>query len=126
TLTGEEVTAKGFLGGPSIDAIMAAANKTSRHIVSAFRTGVYVKQTKLSTAGHPYRDTAGGPMIEISSSMTTDARVMLDSVSGRATSSTGTTTTTTTATADALKAKTRIAALGAVKSRVDAMSCVAG
>ncbi|HVT09204.1 MAG TPA: DUF1552 domain-containing protein [Polyangia bacterium] len=127
TLTGEEVTAKNFAGGPSIDAIMAAANKTSRHVVSAFRTGVYVKQTKLSTAGHPYRDTQGGPMIEISSSPTTDARVMLDSVSGRATGGgTGTTTTTSTATADALKAKTRIAALGAVKSRVDAMSCVAG
>ncbi|MFL5307864.1 MAG: DUF1552 domain-containing protein [Polyangia bacterium] len=128
TLTGEEIQAKNTAGGPSIDTIMAAANKTSMHVVSAFRTGCYVKQTKLSTAGHPYRDTAGTAMIEISSSPTTDARVMLDAVSGRATASTGTgtTTTTTSASADALKAKTRIAALGAVKSRVDAMNCAAG
>ncbi len=126
TLTGEEVTAKGFAGGPSIDSIMAAANKTSRHIVSAFRTGVYVKQTKLSTAAAPYRNTAGAGMLEISSSITTDARVLLDSVSGRATTGAGTTTTATTLSAAALKAKTRLAALGAVNSRVQAMSCVAG
>ena len=126
TLTGEEVTAKGFAGGPSIDSIMAAANKTSRHIVSAFRTGVYVKQTKLSTAAAPYRNTAGAGMLEISSSITTDARVMLDSVSGRASTATGTPITTTMATAAALKAKTRVAALGAVNARVQAMSCVAG
>ncbi len=124
TLTGEEVTAKGFAGGPSIDSIMAAANKTSRHIVPVFRTGVFVKQTKLSTAAAPYRNTAGAGMLEISSSITTDARVLLDSVSGRSTTGTG--TSTTTATAAALKAKTRIAALGAVNARVQAMSCVAG
>lgn len=126
TLTGEEVAASGFAGGPSIDAIMADANKTSRHIVSAFRTGVYVKQTKLSTAGHPYRDKAGGAMIEISSSITTDARVMLDAVSGRAGTGGGSTTTTTSPTAAALKSKSRIAALGAVNARVEAMSCAAG
>jgi hypothetical protein len=113
TLTGEEVTAKNFAGGPSIDSIMAAANKTSRHIVPVFRTGVYVKQTKLSTAGHPYRDKAGAAMLEISSSITTDARVLLDSVGGRATTGTGSTTTSTTATAAALNSKTRVAALGA-------------
>ena len=131
TLTGEEEAAKTTTGGPSIDSIMAAANKTSRHIVPAFRTGVYVKQTHLSTSGHPYRDTANAAMVEITSSPTTDARVVLDAVSGRAStgsSSTGTTTTTTTTTPDAtaLKSKSRIAALGAVASQITAMKCTAG
>jgi len=128
TLTGEEESTKTTMGGPSIDAIMAAANKTSRHIVPTFRTGVYVKQTHLSTSGHPYRDTPNGPMFEITSSITTDARVMLDSVSGRASQSTGTGTTITTTSPDAiaLRSKSRIAELGAVANAITAMKCTAG
>lgn len=126
TLTGEEVTTKNYAGGPSIDSIMAAANKTTRHIVPAFRTGVYVKQTHLSTSGHPYRDKAGGPMLEITSSITTDARVLLDSVSGRAATGGGGTMTRTSPNAAALKGKSRIAALGAVADSIKALQCNAG
>mgnify|MGYP001598706538 CR=1 FL=1 len=131
TLTGEEITAKGQGSNPSIDSVIAAANKTSNHKVSAFRTGVYVKQTHLSTSGHPYRDTAGGPMLEITSSPTTDARVMLDSVGGRAKPATGGTTPTTPTTPTGpdpavLKSKGRLLALGTVTAEIEAMKCRAG
>jgi hypothetical protein len=126
-LTGEEVTAKNQAGGPSIDVIMAEANKTSRHIVPVFRTGVYVKQTKLTGAGAPFRERNASVFIEPSSSITTDAKVVLDKVSGRA--STGGTTpppSTSGPSPAEIKAKTRIAALGAVQSRIEAMKCTGG
>jgi Protein of unknown function (DUF1552) len=127
-LTGEEIGTKGSAGGPSIDVIAGDALKTSSHIVPVFRTGVYVKQTKLTGAGAPFHEKDGQPFIEPSSSITTDARVMLDAVGGRATSTTPAPTTPTMSgpSAAELKSKTRIAALGAVKARVEAMRCAAG
>lgn len=129
TLTGEEITAKGQGSGPSIDSIIATANTTSRHIVPAFRTGAFVKQTHLSTSGHPYRDKAGAGMLGITSSPTTDARVLLDSVSGRATPATGGTTTPPTMTGPdpaVLRSQGRLVALGAVSKEIEAMRCTAG
>jgi hypothetical protein len=123
-LTGEEVTTKDQAGGPSIDVIMAEANTTSRHIVPVFRTGVYVRQTKLSGAGAPFRERNGVAFIEPSSSITTDAKLVLDRVSGRATGM-GTSTPTGPSAAE-LRSKTRIAALGAVRARIQAMQCVGG
>jgi hypothetical protein len=127
-LTGEEIQTKGTAGGPSIDVIVGAANKTANHPVSVFRTGVYVKQTKLSNAGAPFHDKDGTAFIEPSSSITTDASVMLDAVGGRATGGAAAPTTPTTSgpSAAELKSKTRIAALGAVAARVEAMRCAAG
>lgn len=129
TLTGEEITAKGQGSGPSIDAIVAAANKTSKHIVPAFRTGAFVKQTHLSTSGHPYRDTERGPMLAISSSPTTDARVLLDSVSGRAAppgAGTDNPPQPTGPDPAAIKSKGRLLALGAVSKEIESMRCAAG
>jgi hypothetical protein len=118
------VTTKDQAGGPSIDVIMAEANTTSRHIVPVFRTGVYVRQTKLSGAGAPFRERNGVAFIEPSSSITTDAKLVLDRVSGRATGM-GTSTPTGPSAAE-LRSKTRIAALGAVRARIQAMQCVGG
>jgi len=125
-LTGNEPSGKDESTGPSIDAVMAAANKTSRHIVPVFRTGVYVKQTKLSKCGAPFLDRSGTAYIEPSSSVTTDARVMLDAVSGRATATPGTAPRPATDNSAQLKSKTRVAELGAVKARIDALKCTAG
>ncbi|HEX2874920.1 MAG TPA: DUF1552 domain-containing protein [Polyangiaceae bacterium] len=126
-LTGEEIGTKGNAGGPSIDVIVGQANKTSKHIVPVFRTGVYVKQTKLTGAGAPFHEKDGAAFLEPSSSITTDASVMLDAVGGRATgTSTPSTPGMTGPSAAELKAKTRIAALGAVKARVEALRCAAG
>lgn len=124
-LTGEEVGTKGEAGGPSIDVVMAEANKTPRHIVPVLRTGVYVRQTKLTGAGAPFRERNASAFIEPSSSPTTDARVVLDAVSGRATGGMSTPMPGT-PNAGELKSKTRIAALGAVKARVEALRCAAG
>lgn len=123
-LTGEEVTAKGQAGGPSIDVIMADANRTSRHIVPVFRTGVYIPQTDLTGAGQPFRLANSSAFVAAPTSITTDARVVLDSVGSRA--STGMPMGTPEPNAAALNAKSRLAALGAVRARVEAFSCVAG
>lgn len=128
-LTGEEISTKGNAGGPSIDKIVGdTLFKTGQHIVPVFRTGVYVKQTKLTGAGAPFHEKDGAAFLEPSSSITTDASVMLDAVGGRATGSNTapTTPTMTGPSAAELKSKTRIAALGAVRSRVEAMRCAAG
>jgi hypothetical protein len=66
-------------------------------------------------------------MLEITSSPVTDARVMLDSVSGRAATATGGTTPTPAGPDPALlKSKGRLVALGAVSKEIEAMKCAAG
>lgn len=130
-LTGEVIPTKGTAGGPSIDVIVANATKTSRHPVPVFRTGVYVKETHSTGCANIWHDKQDGAYLMVSSSPTTDARVMLDAVSGRATTASTTPATTTPATttgptAAELKSKTRIAALGMVDERVAALKCTAG
>lgn len=126
-LTGEEIMTKGNAGGPSIDAIVGETTfQSGRHIVPVFRTGAYVKQTKLTGAGAPFHEKDGAAFIEPSSSLTTDARVVLDQVSGRATGGMPTTPGTSGPSPAELKSKTRVAALGAVSARVEAMRCAAG
>jgi hypothetical protein len=67
-------------------------------------------------------------MLEITSSPVTDARVMLDSVSGRAKPATSGSTPTTPTGPDpaVLKSKGRLVALGAVSREIEAMRCTAG
>jgi hypothetical protein len=124
--TGEEVKTSGEAGGPSIDVIVSETTKTANHVVPVFRTGVYVKQTKLSNCGACFRARNSSTFIEPSSSITTDARVLLDSVSATTAPASSGSTTATGPSAAELKSKSRIAILGAVNSRIDALKCAAG
>lgn len=126
-LTGEAVT-KGNTGtSPSLDVLMSEANLTDNHIIPVLRTGAY--GSKLSYTGtrdlcRPRND--ANTFVEPSWQPLTDARSMLDSLGGRATPSPGASGGMGGPTAAELKARSRIAALGAVSARIAELRCAAG
>lgn len=116
-MTGEALFGEEDLGSsPSLDALMTAVHKSSGHVESVLRTGVYGSQVSykgtrdISTPAH------GGSFIEPSWQPATDARRVLDAVGGLSQAQDDDTTRTA----------SRLAMLGHVRERVAALRCAAG
>jgi hypothetical protein len=120
-LTGDAVTASDKGTSVSLDVLMSEVNKTNNHPIPVLRTGLYgaaISYTGTRDLCRPRNN--GNKWIEPSWQPVTDARIMLDAVGATApTTATGTSAAT-------LKKTSRLAGLGVVKARVDAMKCAMG
>lgn len=124
-LTGDAVTSSNKGTSVSLDVLMSEVNQTKNHVIPVLRTGLYgaaISYVGTRDLCRPRNN--GNKWIEPSWLPVTDARIMLDAVG--ATAAPATTTTTTGPSPAALKSTSRLAGLGAVKSRVAAMKCTAG
>jgi hypothetical protein len=117
-LTGEAVRGEGASGStPSLDNLVAEVLEKGGHAEPVLRTGVY--GARVSYGGT--RDLSrprGRSFVEPSWQPMADARRVLDAIGGAP-------TTPTTTDASARKV-TRLATLGAVRARVEALRCAAG
>ena len=119
-LTGDAVKSGAAGTSVSLDVLMSEANLTQNHALPVFRTGVYGSRTSYTGTRDLCRPrNNGNKWIEPSWQPTTDARALLDAVAG--TGGTGSTPD-----AAALRSASRLAVLGSVKSRVEALRCAAG
>jgi len=118
-LTGDAVKSGAAGTSVSLDVLMSEANLTPHHALPVFRTGVYGSRTSYTGTRDLCRPrNNGNKWIEPSWQPTTDARALLDAVAGTGTGSTPD--------AAALRSASRLAVLGSVKSRVEALRCAAG
>jgi uncharacterized protein DUF1552 len=118
-LTGDAVKSGAAGTSVSLDVLMSEANLTQNHALPVFRTGVYGSRTSYTGTRDLCRPrNNGNKWIEPSWQPTTDARALLDAVAGTGTGSTPD--------AAALRSASRLAVLGSVKSRVEALRCAAG
>jgi Protein of unknown function (DUF1552) len=118
-LTGDAVKTGAAGTSVSLDVLMSEANLTKNHVLPVLRTGTYGSRTSyVGTRDLCRPRNNGNKWIEPSWQPTTDARALLDAVSGTAIGSTPT--------AAALRSASRLAVLGSVKSRVEALRCAAG
>ena len=118
-LTGDAVKSGAAGTSVSLDVLMSEANLTKNHALPVFRTGVYGSRTSYTGTRDLCRPrNNGNKWIEPSWQPTTDARALLDAVAGTGTGSTPN--------AAALRSASRLAVLGSVKSRVEALRCAAG
>lgn len=118
-LTGDAVKSGSPGSSVSLDVLMSEANTTGSHVLPVLRTGVYGSRTSYVGTRDVCRPrNNGNKWIEPSWQPTTDARTMLDSVTGAGTGGTPD--------AGALRSASRLAVLGSVKSRVAALKCTAG
>jgi hypothetical protein len=123
-LTGEAVKKDAPGTSVSLDVLMSEANQSTNHILPVLRTGVYGSRTSYTGTRDLCRPrNNGNKWIEPSWQPTTDARALLDAVAG---TGAGTGTGTGAPTAAALRSASRLAVLGSVKSRVEALRCTAG
>jgi hypothetical protein len=118
-LTGDAVKSGALGTSVSLDVLMSEANLTKNHVLPVLRTGAYGSRTSYAGTRDVCRPrNNGNKWIEPSWQPTTDARAMLDSVSGTGAGSAPN--------AAALRSASRLAVLGSVKSRVEALRCAAG
>jgi hypothetical protein len=118
-LTGDAVKNGAAGTSVSLDVLMSEANTTKNHALPVFRTGVYGSRTSYAGTRDLCRPrNNGNKWVEPSWQPTTDARTLLDTVTG--------TGTTTTPNAAALRSASRLAVLGSVKARVAELRCAAG
>jgi hypothetical protein len=119
-LTGDAVKNGAAGTSVSLDVLMSEANLTKNHVLPVLRTGVYGSRTSYAGTRDLCRPrNNGNKWIEPSWQPTTDARALLDAVGGAGTG-------TGAPTAAALRSASRLAVLGSVKSRVEALRCSAG
>lgn len=117
-LTGEAVRGKDASGStPSLDVLMAEVHGTERHAEPVLRTGVYGSRVSYSGTRDLSRP-RGRSFVEPSWQPTADARRVLDAV--------GATPSTPAQPGGSAKNLSRLAALGAVRERVEALRCAAG
>lgn len=117
-LTGEAVRGDGVGSTPSLDNLVAEVHASDTHAEPVLRTGVY--GARVSYAGT--RDVSrprGKSFVEPSWQPTADARRVLDAVGGSVPTSPG-------GPAMSAGASTRLATLGAVRSRIEALRCASG
>jgi hypothetical protein len=118
-LTGDAVKNGAAGTSVSLDVLMSEANMTKSHALPVLRTGVYGSRTSYTGTRDLCRPrNNGNKWIEPSWQPTTDARTMLDTITG-----TGGGGAPTVA---ALRSASRLAVLGSVKARVNDLRCVAG
>jgi hypothetical protein len=118
-LTGDAVKSGAAGTSVSLDVLMSEANLTKSHVLPVLRTGVYGSRTSYTGTRDLCRPrNNGNKWIEPSWQPTTDARALLDAVAG--------TGTGTTPSAAARRSASRLAVLGSVKSRVEALRCTSG
>lgn len=115
-LTGEALRGEEDLGSsPSLDTVVADLLRHDRHVEPVFRTGVYGNRVSYNGTRDLSRP-RGGDFIEPSWQPMSDARRVLDAVGGLEQSQEDA----------ALRAHSRLAILGSVRERVDALRCAAG
>jgi Protein of unknown function (DUF1552) len=115
-LTGEAVRGDQVGSTPSLDVLMAEVHRQAHHAEAVLRTGVYGDQVSYGGTRDVSRP-RGRSFVEPSWQPVADARRVLDVVGG----SVGTVQPN----ADARR-QSRLAVLGAVRTRVEALRCAAG
>jgi hypothetical protein len=115
SLTGEALSGEETGSSPSLDALVAEAQANDSHVEPIFRTGVYGNRVSYNGTRDVSRSRDGG-FVEPSWQPVSDARRLLDAVGGLTAPGEDTTA----------RARSRLAVLGAVKNRVEALRCAAG
>jgi hypothetical protein len=114
--TGEALSGEENLGSsPSLDTVVADVLTQSGHVEPVLRTGVYGNRVSYNGTRDLSRP-AGGRFIEPSWQPVSDARQVLDAVGGL----------TAPGEAASTRSISRLAVLGSVRDRVEALSCSAG
>ncbi len=113
--TGEALSGDDEGSSPSLDTVVADVLTQSQHIEPVFRTGVYGNRVSYNGTRDLSRP-AGGSFIEPSWQPVSDARQVLDAVGGLSSLTEDTDT----------QRLTRLAMLGSVRDRVEALRCSAG
>jgi hypothetical protein len=115
--TGEALSGEENEGSsPSLDTVVADALTTSNHAEAVLRTGVYGNRVSYNGTRDLSRPSGGG-FVEPSWQPVSDARQVLDAVGGL---------TTAPGVDNSLRAASRLAVLGSVRDRVEALRCAAG
>jgi len=114
-MTGEALSGEDTGNAPSLDTVMADVHFNSGHIEPVFRTGVYGNRVSYNGTRDVSRPT-GEDFVEPSWQPVSDARRVLDAVGQLSIPGQDPTARRT----------SRLAMLGAVQSRVEALSCAAG
>lgn len=114
-LTGENATGSTSGSSPSLDAMVAEVHANSSHAEPVFRTGVYGNRVSYNGTRDLSRP-RGQAFVEPSWQPQSDARRVLDAVTGSAGPSGEVSTRTV----------SRLAVLGSVRERVEALRCAAG
>lgn len=116
SLTGEALEGEENTGSsPSLDGLVAEVQTGSQHIESVLRTGVYGNRVSYNGTRDVSRP-VGGDFVEPSWQPVSDARRVLDAVGGLTEPNQN----------EGLRATSRLAILGSVRGRVDALRCAAG
>lgn len=115
-LTGEAVRGDQVGSSPSLDVLMAEVHQQSHHAEAVLRTGVYGDQVSYGGTRDVSRP-RGRSFVEPSWQPVADARRVLDAVGG----SVGTVQPDA-----AARRQSRLAVLGSVRARVEALRCAAG
>ncbi len=114
-LTGEAVSGDNTGSSPSLDVLMAEVHANSTHAEPVFRTGVYGNRVSYDGTRDVSRP-RGRDYVEPSWQPVSDARRVLDAVGPP----------TDPGEDPALKTASRLAVLGSVRERVEALRCAAG
>ncbi len=114
-LTGEALSGDDEGSSPSVDALISEALVSSQHVEPVLRTGVYGNRVSYNGTRDVSRP-RGGSFIEPSWQPVSDARQVLDAVGGL----------TDPGTEGRTQQLSRVAMLGSVRERVEALRCVAG
>jgi hypothetical protein len=112
--TGEAASGDGSGDSPSLDILMSEVHATDDHAEPVFRTGVYGNRTSYDGTRDVSRP-RGRDFVEPSWQPISDARRVLDVVSGAVPGQD-----------DSGRRASRLAALGSVRGRVEALRCAAG
>lgn len=115
-LTGEALAGEENTGSsPSLDAFVSEVQTQSQHIEPVLRTGVYGNRVSYNGTRDVSRP-SDGDFVEPSWQPVSDARRVLDAVGGLSAPDQS----------DDLRKTSRLAILGSVRSRVEALRCAAG
>jgi hypothetical protein len=114
-MTGEALSGEDTGSAPSLDTVMADVHFQATHVEPVLRTGVYGNRVSYNGTRDVSRP-AGGDFIEPSWQPVSDARRVLDAVGGLSIPGQD----------SSQRAASRLAMLGAVQSRVEALRCTAG
>lgn len=113
--TGEALSGESTGSSASLDGLVSEVLTKNQHIEPVLRTGVYGNRVSYNGTRDISRP-VGGDFIEPSWQPVSDARRVLDAVGGL----------TEPDETDTLRATSRLAILGSVRSRVEALRCAAG
>lgn len=115
SLTGEALSGDDSGSSPSLDALVAEAQTRDHHVEPVLRTGVYGNRVSYNGTRDVSRP-RDEDFVEPSWQPVNDARRVLDAVGGLSESDADT----------GLRATSRLAVLGSVRERVEALRCAAG